>query len=80
MTSDVCDQKCTVPKKRLGGSVLIGAYPEKQEALLDLVDIIDTAAVPKNSNKTANNAKYSNCKRLNHETYDISLHLRSRPF
>ena len=26
-----------------------------------------------NCNKTANNAKYSNCKGLNHETYDVSL-------
>ena len=26
-----------------------------------------------NSNKTANNAKYSNCKGLNHETHDVSL-------
>ena len=25
------------------------------------------------SNKRANNAKYSNCKGLNHETYDVSL-------
>ena len=34
-----------------------------------------------NSNKTANNAKYSNGKGLNHETYDVSLqNLRSRPF
>ena len=34
-----------------------------------------------NSNKTANNAKYSNCKGLNHETYDISLQsLQSPPF
>ena len=34
-----------------------------------------------NSNKTANNAKYSNCKGLNHETHDVSLqNLRSRPF
>ena len=34
-----------------------------------------------NSNKTATNAKYSNCKGLNHETYDVSLqNLRSPPF
>ena len=34
-----------------------------------------------NSNKTANNAKYSNCKGLNHGAYDVSLkNLRSRPF
>ena len=26
-----------------------------------------------NSNKTDNNAKYSNCKGLNHETYDVNL-------
>ena len=34
-----------------------------------------------NSNSTATNAKYSNCKGVNHETYDVSLqNLRSRPF
>ena len=33
------------------------------------------------SNKTAKNARYSNCKGLNHETHDVSLqNLRSQPF
>ena len=63
--------------KRLGGSVLI----------------LKTISVPSfgrdywhggradNSNETANNAKYSSCKGLNHETYDISLqNLQSPPF
>ena len=77
----LCDLWCVWPKmwwsdKRLGSSVLS-----------------KTISVPwfgrhywhggraDNSNKTANNAKYSNCKGLNHETYDVSLqNLRSRPF
>ena len=33
---------------------------------------IDTAAVPIIATK-ANDANYSNCKGLNHETYDVSL-------
>ena len=77
-----CDQWCVWPKmwwsnKHLDGSVLI----------------LKKISVPwfgrdywhgghaEKSNKTSNNAKYSSCKGLIHETYDVSLqNLRSLPF
>ena len=50
----------------------ISAYPEKTK-IRDLAEAIDTAAVPTIVTKTANNAKYSNCRGLNHATHDVSL-------
>ena len=77
VTSDVCDQKCDGPTN----AWVVRCLSWK------------TISVPwysrdywhdgraNNSNKTANNAKYSSCKGLNQETYDISLqNLRSGPF
>ena len=74
------DQWCVWPKmwwsnKRLGGSVLILKNNNRSVIWQRHGGRAD------NSNRTANNAKYTNCKGLNHETYDVSLqNLRSRPF
>ena len=55
-----------------------GAYPEKQCVPWFGRDYWHSGRAD-NSNKTPNNAKYSNCKGLNHEAYDVSLqNLRSR--
>ena len=35
----------------------------------NLAEAVDMAAMPDNSNKTANNVKYSICKGMNHETW-----------
>ena len=58
----MCVTKIVMVQQTLGW---FGAYPEKQ-AFRDLAETIDTAAVPIIA--TANNAKYSNCKGLNHDT------------
>ena len=66
----MCVTKNVMVQQTLGW---FGAYPEKQKVLRDLAETIDTGGRADNSNKTANNAKYSSCKGLNHETYDVSL-------
>ena len=59
VTSGVCDQNCDGP---------VGAYPEKQLSIpwFGIGYWQDSHA---DNNKTAINAKYSNCKGLNHETW-----------
>ena len=65
----MCVTKLWWSNKRLGGSVLILKNNKRSVIWQRLL----TWGCADNSNKTANNAKYSNCKGLNHETYDISL-------
>ena len=57
-----------------------GAYPENNKRCGFGRDNLHGGRADK-SNKTAYNAKYSSCKEMNHETYDVSLeNLRSPPF
>ena len=71
--SDVCDQKCDGQTnawvvrwswKTISAPWFGGDYWRGGRA--------------DSSNKTANTAKYSNCKGLNHETYDVSLQICDR--
>ena len=58
-----------------------GAYPEKTISVPWLGRDYWHVGRADNSNKTANNAKYSKCRGLNHATYDVSLqNLWSPPF
>ena len=57
--------------KRLGGSVLI--LKNNKRSVIWQKLLYEHGGRADNSNTTANNAKYSNCKGLNHETYDVIL-------
>ena len=74
----MCVTKNVMVQQSLGW---FGAYPEKTISVPWFGRDYWHGGRADNSNETANNAKYSNCKGLNHETYDVSLqNLRSRPF
>ena len=77
VTSDVCDQKYTGPTH----AWVVRCLSWKTISMYYFCMYYYYGGRDENSNKTANNAKYSNCKGLNHETYDVNLqHLRSQPF
>ena len=77
VTSDVCDQKCDSPTN----AWVVRCLSWKTISVPWFGRDYWHGGRADNSNKRANNAKYSNCKGLNHETFDVSLqNLRSRPF
>ena len=73
----MCDQKCTGPTN----AWLVRCLSWKTISVRWFGTGYWHSGRADNNNKTASNAKYSNCKMVNHETYDVSLqNLRSRPF
>ena len=74
----MCVTKNVMVEQTLGWFV---AYPEKTISVPWFGRDFRHGGRADNNNKTVNNAKYSNCKGLNHETYDVSLqNLRLQPF